>query len=407
MLLMSTGNIKIFWRSLTLSILWDGVTIMTIINERYKGRISRSYEKIRDAYNHKEKGDIPVLIMDIPYWVSVMSAEEIPEKYFTDVKTMFDFQVKSIEKHMSRIDDDYIPALFPWYGTGVVPSALGCKISFQDKMDPAIESTVISEPEDIKKLEMPDPYKDGLMPRVLDCIDYMRINSDLPVSFTDCQGPLNIALSLTGVENLFVWMYEHPEHVHRLMDFCTEVLIEWIKVQKKHADQKLNTGAFPHMITLPEGFGGVYLCDDDCTVLSPKLYEEFVVPYNSRVFKAFGGGTLHFCGNAEHQLENFLKTEGITGINNFCMGNFKQIAKMQELYEDKLALMVCDFTPLYIEKYYTELFSFIKNKGTIIATFVAPELALCDGKYEFISRNSVEMAEKSREIINRLIGEKN
>ena len=28
-------------------------------------------------------------------------------------------------------DDVYIPYLFPWYGTGVVPSAIGCEVLFQ------------------------------------------------------------------------------------------------------------------------------------------------------------------------------------------------------------------------------------------------------------------------------------
>ena len=105
------------------------------------------------------------------------------------------------------------------------------------------------------------------MPRVLKCIDYMNENSDLPVSFTDPQGPLNIALCLCGVENLFVWMYEEPEYVHEIMEFCTEAFIQWVKVQKKHAGQKYNNGAFPHGIILPEGFGGVWLSDDDCTVI--------------------------------------------------------------------------------------------------------------------------------------------
>jgi uroporphyrinogen-III decarboxylase len=261
---------------------------------------------------------------------------------------------------------------------------------------------VIFKPEDIKNLKMPDPYKDGLMPKVLECIDYMKKNSDLPVAFTDCQGPFNIAISLCGPENLFVWMYEYPEAVHEIMDFCTEALIEWIKVQKKHAGQELNSGAFPHMITLPEGFGGVYLCDDDCTVVSPGLYKEFVVPYNSRVLKAFGGGTIHFCGTAIHQLENFLQTDGLTGINNFCMGDFKQIVKMQEMFNDKLALMVCDFTPLKIDSYYTELFSILKRKGTILASFVAPELALNEGKYEVISRKANEMTKTLRDLFVRL-----
>lgn len=373
------------------------------LRDKFKSRFQESYEKVKDAYLHKETREPPVVIMDVNYYLTGEKPEFIPDDYFTNNKSMMDYQFKKIISHLERFSDDYIPLLFPWYGTGVVPSALGCKIAFQQKMDPTIEGIVINRPEDIKSLEIPDPYKDGLMPIVLECIDYMKKNSNLPVSFTDCQGPLNIALSLCGMENLCIWMYEYPEYVHELMDFCTEVLIQWVKIQKKHAGQKNESGAFPHGIVLPEGFGGIWIADDDAVVLSPDLYKEFVVPYNSKVFKSFGGGTLHFCGNAEHQLENFLDTEGITGINNFCMGNFKQVYRMQEMFDSKLALMVCDFTPLNIEEYYTELIRNLKFKGTILATFPAPELALYKGKYESISRDGREISEEAEQVIYKLI----
>ncbi len=172
----------------------------------------------------------------------------------------------------------------------------------------------------------------------------MRAHSDLPVSVTDCQGPFNIALNLVGVEAISLWMYDYPTAVHELMDFCTTVLIDWVKVQKQHAGQPLESGAFPHFTVLPEGFGGVWISDDDCTIMSPHLYRQFVVPYNSRVFRAFGGGTLHYCGSAAHQLENFLATDGLTGINNWCMGDFAQVFRAQQLFEGRIALMLSDYT---------------------------------------------------------------
>lgn len=376
---------------------------MEKIYEKSKDRFQSSYEKIKNAYLHKDNNELPVVFSDVNYWVSGDTPGLIPDDYFTNFKAMTDCQVNKIKRHLDKFEDDYIPLLFPWYGTGVIPSTLGCNIVFQPGLDPAVEGTVIKEPGDIRKLSLPDPYRDGLMPTVLKCIDYMRENTDLPVSFTDPQGPLNIALCLCGVENLFVWMFEFPEYVHEIMEFCTEAFIQWIKVQKKHAGQKLESGAFPHGIVLPGGSGGVWLCDDDCTVLSPELYKEFVVPCNSKVFKAFGGGTLHFCGTAEHQLENFLHTEGLTGINNFCMGNFRQIARMQELFENRLAIMVCDFSPLDIEKYYKELIGVLKRKGTILATFIAPEFALVDGKYETLTRDRDEIMDTSYKVIKKLL----
>ena len=108
-------------------------------------------------------------------------------------------------------------------------------------------------PSRCRRLVPPDPYRDGLMPRVLRCIDHMHANSDLPVSFTDNQGPFNIALNLVGRRDDLLWMYDYPTVVHELMDFCTTVLIDWVRVQKRHAGQALDAGAFPHFVDAAEG----------------------------------------------------------------------------------------------------------------------------------------------------------
>lgn len=365
------------------------------------GRFDEARDRIRDAYCHRDTGEMPVLINDVNYWVSGETPELIPDAYFTDPATMFEYAMAKIRYHLATFQDDYIPMLMPWYGTIVVPSAIGSKVLFQRGMDPVVEGTLIRRPEDIRKLQPPDPQKDGLMPRVLETIRYFREHSDLPVMFTDAQGPFNIALTLCGVENLFVWAYECPTAVHELMDYATDVLIDWIRLQKREAGQTVTSGAFPHAILLPEGFGGVCISDDDCGLVSPKMYREFVAPYNSRVFKAFGGGTLHFCGSAEHQLENFLATEGLTGINNFCMGNFRQIRRMQELFADRLVVMACDFTPLNIDRYYTDLLSGIGTKGTILSTYPSPELALDNGKYKVVSREGRQLASDAACVIGR------
>jgi len=143
----------------------------------------------------------------------------------------------------------------------------------------------------------------------------------------------------------------------------------------------------------------VCISDDDCTVISPKMYREFVVPYNSRVLQAFGGGSLHFCGSAKHQIQNFLATEGLTAVNCFCMGDFGEIRHMQKNFENRLALMVCDFTPLDAEPYYTELLTDLSAKGTILGTYPAAEFALVEGKYQIVSRDSAEVALEAARVI--------
>lgn len=195
---------------------------------------------------------------------------------------------------MEKFEDDFIPFLFPWYGTGVVPSALGCEVVFNKNQDPATGSPVIHDVSAISTLRRPDFYKDGLMPKVLNTIDFMRENTSLPVSVTDPQGPFNIALSICWVENLFIWMCTHASEVHQLMEFCTDLLIDWIKIQKEHAGQELNSGAWPHGIYLPEGFGGVWLATFLIVLVSPCLLNIGPV-FNFTLFGALNIAGFLFC----------------------------------------------------------------------------------------------------------------
>lgn len=79
------------------------------------------------------------------------------------------------------------------------------------------------------------------------------------------------------------------------------------------------------------------------------------------------------------------------------------IVKMQELFEDRLTIMVCDFAPLNIEQYYRgELIDCLKFKGIVLAPFVIPGFALDDGKYETVSRDRDIVAQQIFKTLKRI-----
>ena len=343
-----------------------------------------------DTYNYCNKR-IPIIVNNVNYWLDGEDHRNIPPDYFTNPEVMMMYQVEKIRRHKEHISDNYVPVLHPWYGTVVVPSALGVKVVFPEGTDPALRGRAINSPEEVKKLRKPDPYRDGLMPAVLATIDLMKRETDIPVCVTDTQGPLNVALSLAGVENLFIWFYTHPDYVHELMDFASDVIIDWVRIQKQHIGIANDEGAFPHGIYMP--VGGVAISDDDITQIDEELYREFVMPYNSKVLKAFGGGSIHFCGSAMHQLEALASTDGLTAINNFCMGNFQQIYRLQEILQPKkIPLMVCDFAPLNVQDYYSNLFSGLRTEGTIVASYPTCMMGLDKGNYVHTERNSYDLS---------------
>jgi uroporphyrinogen-III decarboxylase len=152
------------------------------------------------------------------------------------------------------------------------------------------------------------------MPRVLNTIRTMRANTDLPVGVTDCQGPLTTALQIISYDKMFYWMYDYPEAIHQLMQTVTDALIDWVRLQKVAGGQETCDDGYVLGTKIPGGLGGVWISDDDATLVGADLYREFVVPYNSQVLQAFGGGAIHYCGCCDQHIDNYLATEGLRAI---------------------------------------------------------------------------------------------
>ena len=141
-----------------------------------------------------------------------LDTDTLPEDYVTDPAVMINFQERTYYDQIKEIDDDFVPYLMPWYGTIVTASALGCQIEYFHKQDPAANSRFypIQTAADVRRMQIADPERDGLMPRVLDYLRLMKQHSFLPVGITDFQGPLTTANQLMGYDKLIYLMHDHP-----------------------------------------------------------------------------------------------------------------------------------------------------------------------------------------------------
>ena len=375
--------------------------------------LSKRLAKIERAFNRAEvtsAADVPILANTPCYFA--FATYDKPDDYFTNPASMVEYQARGYERHLAEIDDDLVPYFMPWLGVGVLASAFGCETALSPGQgnDPAVAGPCIHSPADAARLKRPDPYKDGWMPRVLETIDYARAHSDLPVGLTDMQGPLDTLGQMCGQAQLFAWMYEEPQMVHDLFTVVTDAFIDWVKVQKVHIGEPLDRS------NGLQGVGasaiGVWESDDDMVMVGPKLSQEFVVPGVSRIFEAFGGGSVHFCGKGFHHLDNILRIGDVRVVNTSPMANFKSFGKFRKGLGDRVTLQIQDIAPLDVEGYYRRLFSGIDDlRGVMLATFVVDGLAMeADGSYVSVQWDPFEVARRivavTRECVDRkLAGE--
>ncbi len=323
------------------------------------------------------------------YWIFGLDPETLPDDYVTDPAVMTAYQERTYYDQVKEIDDDFVPYLMPWFGTVVAASALGCQIEFQPKMDPAANPRYypVQTVEDVHRLEMPDPETAGLMPDVLKTLGYMKANSFLPVGITDFQGPLTTANQLMGYDKLIYLMYDHPNVMHELMDKVTETLIMWVKKQKEVTGEPL-TECIGDQQVYTGKHAGVWFSDDDAVLMSTRTYREFVVPYNSRILEAFGGGCIHYCGNATRHADNFLATKGLKALNIYNLYNIPSVCELQQKLQDKVVLFVCDFTPVEYAAYFDEMLASLDRRGIVICSQFSPVVGLLKGgKYDAINRD--------------------
>jgi len=356
--------------------------------QRFEQRLAKVKAKTADVFAFKDLGPPPFIVNSALYTAFGQDPEAFPEQYYDDPQVMISFQERNYYEQLKEIDDDFVPYLMPWFGTAVAASALGCQVDFPLMLDPTVNPLhyPVQTVDDAKRLQVANPEKDGLMPRVLKCLRSMRANRFLPVGITDFQGPLTTANQLMGYDKLIYLMQDYPAAAHELMDKITETLIRWVKKQKEVIGEPL-TDCFSDQQVYVNGHAGIWLSDDDAVLMSPETYKEFVVPYNSRILKAFGGGCLHYCGNATHQAENFLATEGLRAINNYTLYDLHGFRVLKSKLEGRIVVFACDFTPVEYQDYFREMLDGLSLKGLVIDSQFTPLLALVKGgKYVQVRR---------------------
>ena len=208
------------------------------------------------------------------------------------------------------------------YGPGILASVFGCPIvHLEDHYDSSPQATHFGTRDEIKKVlaaGVPDLSK-GFGPKVFAVGEryreimkmYPKMAKYIHVYHPDLQGPID-TLELLWGSNVFYDMYDDPVFIKDLHSLITETYI--IILKKWHALFPPRTdGVSVHWGLMHRG--PVMLRNDSAMNFSPEQYEEFIRPYDQRIFDEFGGGAIHFCGKGSHYIGAMSKMDKLYGIN--------------------------------------------------------------------------------------------
>jgi hypothetical protein len=201
----------------------------------------------------------------------------------------------------------------PNYGVGILASVFGCGADMGENDMPWV--TDRPGKEQLLEIELGRLDQTGLIPRVIEFIqssrDALKDFPQIHIYMPDLQGPLNTAFLLRQ-QDIFIDMLDDEEYYHRLMKTITEMFVQLTMRLKQELGEPIDRGYHGAMYM---GGGGVRVVDDVSIMLSSEHYERFSMQYVRECLEPFGGGWVHSCGDISHQLDFYLSTPQIKGIN--------------------------------------------------------------------------------------------
>jgi len=282
---------------------------------------------VRDDWGHHQH-DFPPDWPQIPY----SQAFRNPDKMLISELT------RVYEGALLKDDRSY--TIRANYGLVLLATMAGCQ-SWQDQenMPWAEALTDVDEVKRVLDAGLPD-MNSGIAGQVWETEQYFKeklapypnLSRTVRIGCPDARGPFNTAVNIAGV-NVYYLVNDDPELVHHLMRFSTDLYLAVIRHHKQLMDEPMDVGySFSYKIA-----GGGRMSDDSAVMMSGKMYNEFVKPYNAQACQATQGALLHFCGKGDQFFDHMTNTAGVTAIQ---FGN-PEMQDFMARYEKAKATKVC------------------------------------------------------------------
>ena len=284
-------------------------------------------------------GNLPFLRPEIgftPNWYHQSLGIDFGEKYHTNPE----YRMQSLLKMRDEIDNRFpvnqigkndvetSDLLTGLYGACSIAAIFGVPIRYDKDQWPVSEHVHISD-EQMNSIEPPDLGANSFFQSILEQVDWIARNEGKVYGFMNWQGVLNNAQRIRGQE-LFMDFYINPDGVKNLLESVCITMIDAAKIlQQKQRESGVDFSFFTVSNCL-------------VNMLSPELYNEFILPFDQRIAAAFETIGIHNCAwNANPYLDDYAKVPKVGYID---MGMDSDLLKAKSLFSNtRRAIM---YTPM-------------------------------------------------------------
>jgi MtaA/CmuA family methyltransferase len=199
--------------------------------------------------------------------------------YAADHRVLVEAQILTAE----RFDFDYVSCISD---PAREAADCGAAIQYFDDQPPAIDEgrALLADKTTLSRLEIPDPLHGGRMhDRVRAAALFRQRVGGQKLIEGWIEGPCAEAADLRGINALMTDFFDDPAFVRDLFDFVLQMELHFARAQ------------------IEAGIDIMGIGDAAASLVGPKIYQEFVLPYEKQMVDALHAmGTkvrLHICGN--------------------------------------------------------------------------------------------------------------
>lgn len=249
-----------------------------------------------------------------PYHLAgIGAAPAHPELLYTDPETWMAEALEDLaQKAQESINPNYFaPLCIPtWpYGVHFVDRVFGAEVFFQDGQ--WYNRYLRTEVGQLQKPDLDHNETWSLAKRL--ALAFLDHNVTVPLfEMPVIASALNIAVNLYG-EEILVAMVLEPDAAHHDLRIINEVLIEMHRWHRAHIPEQQLQPVASTGRAQPPGHG--QLCGCTCQLLSPGLYEEFIMPLDNALLGVYPhGGMIHLCGSHAQLIPLFARMEHLKSV---------------------------------------------------------------------------------------------
>lgn len=268
-------------------------------------------ERFMAALTGEETDRVP--LFPILMFLSADRAGISYREFATNGKALAEAQLLMQE----RFDLDAITACSDAFRvSGDLARDMGGEMVYPENKPPYLRKPLINATTNLDNLSHPDPTdkKSRMGDRLLGISEMAKAVSGRVAVLGWIDMPFAEACSVCGVSEFMMLLMDDPARAHRILAHLTEIVIDFALAQVEAGADMIGAG------------------DAAASLISPKMYSTFALPYEQEVCKAIHAAgslvKLHICGNTTHLLDRMVTC----GADLFNVDHLVPLSQARDVY---------------------------------------------------------------------------